>query len=486
MRHPKEDASDVKTLLNAVGRLWMAGVSVDWRGFHGTAVRKRVSLPAYPFDRARHWIEPGGVLGRDKVIRAPDASVPPQLRHEAAEERSDAQLTQPDAPAAQRVTRYERLLDRVKRIFGQLSGLSPDEIDEESTFLDLGFESLSLTQGSMAIKSEFSVELSFRQLLEGFSTPALLARHLDESLPAEVLKPEEPNFARTADPANNQIEAGKEPVKRQGEMSIGDVRDVFAEQLRIMSRQLEVLESGRKPQSGRTIDRSVSEGLEHQGPKSAGRVGPAPPLAEAKGPWRPIDQSLADGLGGKREQHLNDLVARLNARTRESKRWTQRNRARLADPRTVAGFRRTWKELVYPLVVSRSKGSRLWDLDGNEYVDVAMGFGVNLFGHSPDFIMNAVRDRLDHGVEIGPQTPLAGEVAELIAHFSGHERVAFANTGSEAVLAAIRMARTVTGRQKIVTFDGDYHGIFDEVLARPVPSSSMVAGSGVTVSSPVR
>ncbi len=75
--------------------------------------------------------------------------------------------------------------------------------------------------------------------------------------------------------------------------------------------------------------------------------------------------------------------------------------------------------------------------------------------------------QLDQGIEIGPQTPLAGEVAErVVSAMVGMDRVAFCNTGSEAVTAAIRVARTVSGRDKIAMFAGAYHGIFDEVLVR--------------------
>jgi glutamate-1-semialdehyde aminotransferase len=138
----------------------------------------------------------------------------------------------------------------------------------------------------------------------------------------------------------------------------------------------------------------------------------------------------------------------------------------LADPRTVSGFNPLYKDLVYPLVTNKSRGSRIWDLDGNEYVDYVCGFGPILFGHSPDFIADAVREQLSMGIETGPQSVLAGEVAELVLELTGHERCAFASTGSEAVLGAIRLARTVTGRNKVVVFEGAYHGIVDEVLYR--------------------
>ena len=146
------------------------------------------------------------------------------------------------------------------------------------------------------------------------------------------------------------------------------------------------------------------------------------------------------------------------------------HRSHLADPRSVAGFRSIWKEMVYPIVVERSRGSKLWDIDGNEYVDLTNGFGMNLFGHSPAFVTEALKEQLDKGIEIGPQTRLAGQVAELICEMTGMERVAFCNTGSEAVMAAIRVARTVTGRDRIVMFGGAYHGVFDEVLVRATTS----------------
>ena len=105
-------------------------------------------------------------------------------------------------------------------------------------------------------------------------------------------------------------------------------------------------------------------------------------------------------------------------------------------------------------------------MDGNEYVDLVCGFGTILSGHNR-LVRDAIKVQLDQGIETGPQTPLAGEVARLFCEMTGMERVSFCDTGSEAVMAAIRVARTVTGRDNIVMFSGAYHGIFDEVLVRP-------------------
>src|SRR5277367_6025898 len=135
--------------------------------------------------------------------------------------------------------------------------------------------------------------------------------------------------------------------------------------------------------------------------------------------------------------------------------------------------------MVYPLVTERAKGSRIWDVDGNEYIDIVNGYGCIMFGHSPQFVVDAIREQIELGVAIGPQSPLAGEVAGLICELTGNERVTFCNTGSEAVMAAIRVSRTVTGRDKIVYFAGDYHGTFDEVLIRNTPRGSAPLAPGI-------
>ncbi|WP_328419923.1 MupA/Atu3671 family FMN-dependent luciferase-like monooxygenase [Streptomyces sp. NBC_00443] len=166
------------------------------------------------------------------------------------------------------------------------------------------------------------------------------------------------------------------------------------------------------------------------------------------------------------QEHLADLVRRYTARTPTSKSIAQRYRRVLADSRAVVGFRSGTKEMLYPIAGHRASGARLQDVDGNEYVDITMGFGVLLFGHEPDFVTEAVREHLSRGIQLGPRNVETGEAAELLAELTGLERVAFANSGTEANSAAIRLARAATGRDKIVTFLGAYHGHADNVLGR--------------------
>lgn len=146
----------------------------------------------------------------------------------------------------------------------------------------------------------------------------------------------------------------------------------------------------------------------------------------------------------------------------------------------VNGFRPLLKEIVYQIVVERSKGSKVWDIDGNEYIDALNGFGMNLFGWQPGFVLDAVRNQLDSGYEIGPQHPLAGIVARQVCDLTGFDRAALCNTGSEAVMGCVRVARTVTGRETLVIFTGSYHGIFDEVIVRGTKKlTSVPAAPGI-------
>jgi len=105
-------------------------------------------------------------------------------------------------------------------------------------------------------------------------------------------------------------------------------------------------------------------------------------------------------------------------------------------------------------------------VDGNEYIDMTMGQGVTLFGHQPDFIMSALQSQLTEGIHLNPRSPIVGEVAALICELTGAERACFCNSGTEAVMAAIRIARATTGRSKIAIFEGSYHGHADGTLFR--------------------
>lgn len=116
-------------------------------------------------------------------------------------------------------------------------------------------------------------------------------------------------------------------------------------------------------------------------------------------------------------------------------------------------------------------GSHMWDVDGNEYIDYMLAMGPLILGHSPAPVIEAVKRQLDRGLIYGGQHELEIQVAEKICrHVPCAEMVRFNSSGSEAVHAALRLARGYTGRQKILKFEGHYHGWFDSALISSGPS----------------
>jgi glutamate-1-semialdehyde 2,1-aminomutase len=119
----------------------------------------------------------------------------------------------------------------------------------------------------------------------------------------------------------------------------------------------------------------------------------------------------------------------------------------------------------HPIFMERGCGSRIYDVDGNEYIDWMMAFGALPLGHAHAEVVEAITEAATTGAHFATATPVEIEVAEMIQKMVPNaERVRFANTGTEAMMAAIRLARGVTGRPKILKFEGHYHGWYDDVL----------------------
>lgn len=137
--------------------------------------------------------------------------------------------------------------------------------------------------------------------------------------------------------------------------------------------------------------------------------------------------------------------------------------------RSVArGADSTMRVLDYhlPLAIDRAEGARVWDVDGNELIDMNMGYGPLLFGHRPDFIVNAITEELGRrGTTLGFPHELSHQVAELVKKsFPSIDLLRFASTGTEVDQTAIRLARAFTGRSHLVLFEGHYHGSTDAVF----------------------
>lgn len=472
------------SMTTALGQLWLAGATIDWEAYYARETRRRVPLPTYPFERKRFWADlPNTELGDTTM-------------------------------SVKNPARKETLLPQLREVLEDSSGIDLAEFDTSTTFFEMGMDSLFLTQVATALGRKFALKITFRQLLEEYSNLEQLATFIDSQLPAEapmaapVAMPT-PTVATVPAAAPPIVAAAPAvaapaaamtvalptaaPIAAMPAMPVSSgMEGIVSQQLMLMQAQLQMLSRGVVMPAQQTVTQapvsaSASAPVSVSAPASApaqtlapvatfpapaivdaSTSAPAAKEAEAKpfGAQARISLNKGDSLDARQKTRLESLVASYNAKTKGSKAMAQANRKVLSDPRVVSGFRPILKELVYPIHTNRAAGSRLWDVDGNEYLDMTCGFGTNFFGNVPDFIKNAVKNQIDQGMEIGPSHPLAGEVARLFSEMTGAERVAFCSTGSEAVLGCMRLARTITGRNLIVSFTGDYHGIFDEVIVR--------------------
>src|SRR6058998_2663845 len=124
-----------------------------------------------------------------------------------------------------------------------------------------------------------------------------------------------------------------------------------------------------------------------------------------------------------------------------------------------------------PFFVAHAEGAKIWDVDGKEYIDHVASWGPSILGHAPKVVVDAVREAATRGLNLGIPNPLEVEIAELICDWiPSIDKVRMVNSGTEATMSCIRLARAFTGRDKIVKFDGCYHGHADALLVK--------AGSG--------
>lgn len=565
---PQSDEGDRETALQSLGAMWLAGVPIDWSKVHGEQVasRRRVSLPTYPFERKYYGIaapKPQTVpmtqpvaMPAQKIAVSQEPTLTaaaPQFAPAAPQicSMESAPMSQPTpatssangaaSPHAPGSGRRGRIESRLKELVGELSGKSLSDVSADTTFLEMGFDSLFLTQVTRDLKRALDLKITFRQLLSQQNTFGKLAEYADGVLPAAAfqepapqaqpqpvmpLQSAAPVASETAPAPAAAATIALTPVvvsptppspgavvapSAASPLQLADggsaIERLMRDQLQVMSRVFET-QIGALAGSPVAVSPAAPAPAQiaapHQAPPvqtapvavsppaptkpAAAAPAPAKPAAvngaldnskefKAFGPYKPIQAKMAVELSKEQRAHIAELAQRYSKRHAKSKALTEAHRKVLADPRVVSGFREDWKEMIFPITVNRSRGSKLWDIDGNEFIDILNGFGPVMFGHRPDFIERAVEQQLHEGFEIGPQTPLAGEIAELFCELTGNERMTFCNTGSEAVMAAMRVARTVTGRDKILMFTGDYHGMFDEVLVKASKSRTGEAGA---------
>jgi len=129
------------------------------------------------------------------------------------------------------------------------------------------------------------------------------------------------------------------------------------------------------------------------------------------------------------------------------------------------------------LVVMRGEGSHVWDVDENQYIDYRLAFGPIILGHGYPPVVERVAEAIRDGTLFAWTTPLEIQVAERIVRLTGVEKVRLSNTGTEATMHALRIARAYTGRERFIKFEGQYHGMHDYVLFSTASTPASALGS---------
>ncbi len=462
---PKNE--DWVQMLNSLAQLAVNGVEIDWVGFDRDYDRQRIPLPTYPFQRKSYWIDD-----------APAETTPLTLMHKNHENlRSTAPNLSP--PASVDMTNQQRQQDILNQLHTSVAKLLKADLAEvniHTPFLELGADSLVLVEAINYVERTFGLKIAIRQIFGELTTIALLSEYIHEQIPPEITAPETVLIASANGNSLKHNESNKlssasdiilspdaltmnytSTLERIMQQQLQVVSDLVAQQLAIFRQHKENFEPVVTP---RTETSPTQQPIVSTVNKFGESHSSSPTLADRL--------RLESTLQLPPPTNLDRFINFYTQITSGSKDAAQNGRDVLADSRASAGFRPSIKELVYPIVGDRAEGAYCWDIDGNKYIDLTMGFGVLLFGHNPQFVKDAISEQLERGLQIGPQSQLASKVARSIAEFTGTERVAFCNSGTEAVMTAIRLARHATGRHKIVIFTNSYHGHFDGILATSI------------------
>ncbi|HLP57331.1 MAG TPA: aminotransferase class III-fold pyridoxal phosphate-dependent enzyme, partial [Candidatus Deferrimicrobium sp.] len=428
-----------RQLCNSLAQLYVNGAALDWEQFH------RCGPSAIPIDSIAPPVA-------DRSIEDTEVNI---------NEEKDMELGISHKNKGKRVIAVQSQLKHMLEI---IAGMEAENIEENASLFSMGIDSLMVIQLRKKVNEKYNIDITINDFFTTYNSIKKISDFISEQAPEQEPEPQVESHPGVIHKVRqeNEPEAARQvcPVT-PGKVTVADV---IAKQLEFMNRQQQRISEIMEKQL-QVLQKPVVSmpGVLDLGPSPA-------PEPDRKGmirtnPYVRNFKHEEDDLTPAQKEFIKTFTVDYNAGTQKSKAYAQSNRRVLADWINSLNFRITLKELIYPIVSQRSEGARFWDIDGNEYIDLSIGFGANYFGHRPGFVVEALEKQIKQGYELGTQSNLAGEVADLITRLTGVERVVFSNTGTEAVMAAIRIARSATGRKKIVRFAGSFHGSFDGILA---------------------
>lgn len=467
LRNEKED---YKQVLKALKSLYLAGYPIDWRKFYQPYKKERVELPSYHFYHKEFWKNPN----KHSISEQEENKIE---RKKDMEEKKvgDSVLSRVDT--------------EIKELISMIAGIEADEIETDKELFSLGFDSLLMMTLGKQISKKYHVEIPINEFFTSVNTLQKIEEYIVKNGDIEQLV----ELETSKMPATPEVEVHAESIsvanpkegknvmegatgRNKDSLDISFFQNVFDNQFTIMSEQNDIIRSlfengSRSSQNCFYNQLKLQQNVEtvKKAQKQVQKEIKKENYQEADYyiPYHKLELTKESELEDLQLHYLKQIEKKYTSLTKSSKQNIQNYRKVYANARNSAGFRPIFKEMLYQVIAERGSGSKFIDLDGNEFIDVTMGFGVNLFGHAPKFVRDALKDEINHGMPLGPMGRLPGEVARKISELTGVERVFFCNSGTEADMFAIRLARAVTGKNKIVAFTGAYHGTYDGLLALP-------------------
>ena len=276
-------------VLRALGQLWLQGVGIDWTAFYRGQQRVKIDLPSYAFEKTRFWVDPVNWVA--PVVK------------------EQANIINNSKPIETIQMRTDTLITKIKEILENASGIEMDQVTPDMGFIEMGLDSLLLTQVTLNIKKEFGVPVTFRQLNEDYSTLETLAGYLDKQLPADRYSA---GAATTFIPAANPVATAQAPAN-------GSAMSLISQQIQLLAQQVAMLQGGSIPQSaGSPVAATVTK------PMLSTEGVSAEELAELKKPFGAtarIERQVTE-LTPTQKAFLDDLTARYNKKTAGSKAYT--------------------------------------------------------------------------------------------------------------------------------------------------------------------
>lgn len=444
LRNERKPSLD--SFYEALCTLYVNHYAVNWSAMPAYQPATIVDLPYYRFEKTSYPLHPAG----SEALRESAQALP-----------VTRQASLVPSESAETLTQTAELMPQIDAMLHAISGITMDEQRRKEGFLALGMDSLMLGRLKTSILEEFEIDVDLKDLYSTYQSAELLERHLAEKLAKRLQKT--PTAEKSAMP---------ETMNAQPE----GVAALMSQQLQSMQR---LCEAQLSHLSGTTqLDSASSHIVESQARDSQQNAALTRTIPDTD--FR-LTKFTPDSLTAQQQAFVEQFIAAYRAKTPKSAAFSAEHKGEFAHYLTTLNYRQTLKDLLYPLVAEQAQGAHMWDEDGNKYVDLAMGYGVHFFGHRPSFVLDAVEKQMQKGFVLSPHSNLLAEVTQLFKEITGTERVFYCNTGSEAVMFALRMARAKTGRNKIVKFSGSYHGVYDSILAETDEEGTYPTTPGITL-----